>query len=397
MSEQELQLLRGQVAELQAEVAQLRRGSAAPPTAAPSSRRRFLRLAGAASAGAVGAAFAGSVPQAAASTGAAMIIGAGNSPTAATDSTALFNPSSSQLMSFTLRIANYSDEAVSIPASQRAGIFAYTSGSDSTGGYRVGVYSRSHNSVGQGGTGVFGSANGPESPFDSSLSIGVVGTGSNIGAAGYANGANAIGVLGSSTGLDLYAHGTGRVYMVATAAGAPATGAHVKGEMVRDTAGDLYLCVADGTPGTWRKAAALHPAYAAAGGTINLLAKPIRLFDSRGTDPMVPINHGGVKVAAGEQVTVQVAGTTAQGITVPAGAVAVLGNLTVTRVDGAGWATVWPSGPVPSTSSINYTTAHASAAVANAFVCGLSSGGTLMVACAQSAAHVILDITGFVY
>jgi hypothetical protein len=34
-------------------------------------------------------------------------------------------------------------------------------------------------------------------------------------------------------------------------AGPPASGAHLRGELVVDSAGNLYLCTADGTPGTW--------------------------------------------------------------------------------------------------------------------------------------------------
>lgn len=38
-----------------------------------------------------------------------------------------------------------------------------------------------------------------------------------------------------------------------TASGAPASGAHVKGELVVDDAGDAWLCTVAGTPGTWIK------------------------------------------------------------------------------------------------------------------------------------------------
>lgn len=38
-----------------------------------------------------------------------------------------------------------------------------------------------------------------------------------------------------------------------SATGAPATGSHAKGELLVDAAGDMFLCVANGTPGTWRQ------------------------------------------------------------------------------------------------------------------------------------------------
>jgi hypothetical protein len=35
-------------------------------------------------------------------------------------------------------------------------------------------------------------------------------------------------------------------------AGRPTTGQHTKGELFMDSAGVLFVCRADGTPGTWR-------------------------------------------------------------------------------------------------------------------------------------------------
>ena len=36
-------------------------------------------------------------------------------------------------------------------------------------------------------------------------------------------------------------------------AGKPTTGAHLKGELYMDSAARLFVCVADGTPGTWKR------------------------------------------------------------------------------------------------------------------------------------------------
>jgi hypothetical protein len=57
---------------------------------------------------------------------------------------------------------------------------------------------------------------------------------------------NGIGVvaMGSQAPLRLFPADT---------AGAPQSGSHFKGELVVDLNGDLYLCVQDGQPGTWRK------------------------------------------------------------------------------------------------------------------------------------------------
>ena len=40
-----------------------------------------------------------------------------------------------------------------------------------------------------------------------------------------------------------------------TITGAPTTGAHSMGELMVDKNGDLFLCKAAGTPGTWVKVA----------------------------------------------------------------------------------------------------------------------------------------------
>jgi hypothetical protein len=36
-------------------------------------------------------------------------------------------------------------------------------------------------------------------------------------------------------------------------AGKPTTGAHSKGELYMDSQATLWVCVASGTPGTWRR------------------------------------------------------------------------------------------------------------------------------------------------
>ena len=58
---------------------------------------------------------------------------------------------------------------------------------------------------------------------------------------------------------------------------------HELGELIRDGAGDLWLCTVAGTPGTWRKVGG--PATA---GALHVLGVPVRIYDSRpGTTPAV--------------------------------------------------------------------------------------------------------------
>ena len=189
--------------------------------------------------------------------------------------------------------------------------------------------------------------------------------------------------------------GTGRLYQLPKpTVGPPTVGEHLAGEQLRDSAGDLYLCVAEatGTPGTWRKVTASTRTTPAKGGSTNLLTKPIRIVNTRPASG-APLTNGGVKLAAGSATTFQVTGTTVDGISVPAGA-GVIGNLTCAEPTGQGYLTIFPAGQaVPATSNLNYTTAP----VANGFTCALSAGGAVRVFCGQKATNCIIDIVGFLF
>lgn len=94
-------------------------------------------------------------------------------------------------------------------------------------------------------------------------STGVLGVGGSVGVYGYAGSGRA--VYGySATGEALYGYSNGtygawlhggnaQLFLDSTghAAGAPTTGTHGKGEVRLDANGALWVCVADGTPGTW--------------------------------------------------------------------------------------------------------------------------------------------------
>ncbi|MFN2445053.1 MAG: hypothetical protein ABR606_05650 [Vicinamibacterales bacterium] len=90
--------------------------------------------------------------------------------------------------------------------------------------------------------------------------------GGGWGVAGRTNGANRAGVFGDNTGsgigvlgasasgIGVQASGTrAPIRLVPSAVpGAPSSGFHEMGEMMVDSNGDLYLCKATGTPGTWK-------------------------------------------------------------------------------------------------------------------------------------------------
>ncbi|MCU1452175.1 MAG: hypothetical protein JWN46_321 [Acidimicrobiales bacterium] len=99
--------------------------------------------------------------------------------------------------------------------------------------------------------------------------------------------------------------------------------------------GNLWFCVAAGTPGTWRNLAG--PATA---GALHVLHAPVRVYDSRpGTSPSTPPK---TPLAAGTPRALDV---TANSSGVPKGATAVMCNLLVVNAaTGNGNFTIWANG-----------------------------------------------------
>ena len=94
-------------------------------------------------------------------------------------------------------------------------------------------------------------------------------------------------------------------------------------------------------------------------------------------------------VAAGQFVEVQIAGRGG----VPVGAEAVVANVTLVGAAAPGFATVFPCGTVPNTSSVNYL-AVTNEAVANEVIVKLSSAGSICVY-TSAAANVLVDVAGY--
>lgn len=155
--------------------------------------------------------------------------------------------------------------------------------------------------------------------------------------------------------------------------------AHQVGELYEDENGALWLCVAAGTPGTWRQLGG--PTTAGAFNSIN----PARVYDSR----------GGAKLAAGEERTVSVAAATNGAAVVPAGATAVMTTFTVTATEGlGGFASVRPAGaPYQGTSSINWFGTDQN--LATTVVSGLGGDRQITVLGGDASTHFIVDVVGF--
>jgi hypothetical protein len=184
-----------------------------------SDRRRFLKLAGVAAAGIVGAQ-AIRPEAAAAADGGALVLGASNVSTADT-----ILSSTSSVGSVILDC----NAGAAVPSTS----------------FRDGVY----------GT---GNAN--------SIAYGVL---------GFA--ATGIGVRGSSnSGYALYAAGNGRLGIGSHATNVPVpANTYSVGDIIRDASGNMVVCVASGTPGTFRRIAGPGTA-----GQIHFLPSPVRAYDS---------------------------------------------------------------------------------------------------------------------
>jgi hypothetical protein len=158
------------------------------------------------------------------------------------------------------------------------------------------------------GTGVFGTSDGGLT--------GVSGTGEN----------GATGVVGfSPDGVGAWAWGKSASLMLGPGQGlgdpnlgetpSPRTSvvAHQRGELVFDSNSDLWLCVADGTPGTW-----IHLGGPASSGTFTVLHRPVRVYNATAVTGII---HGidlttassGVPTdATAAVITVNITNTTAQ-------------------------------------------------------------------------------------
>jgi hypothetical protein len=164
-------------------------------------------------------------------------------------------------------------------------------------------------------------------------------------------------------------------------AGAP-TGEAFKGDLAVDSNGILYLCVADGTPGTWIRVS--H------GGT-RLLATPQRAYSS--TDVGT-----GVRMNKAETRTIQLAGVVPG---VPSNALGIVLNLTVHQTINAGFVTAYPAGTsLPATSTIDWF--GTGQAIANGAIIGVGSNGAISfyadgaVGAGQPLTQIIVDVTGYI-
>jgi hypothetical protein len=160
------------------------------------------------------------------------------------------------------------------------------------------------------------------------------------------------------------------------------TNAHAVGELYEDATGELWLCTAAGSPGTWRQIAG--PTTAGAFHAIS----PRRVYDSR----EVPAG----KLAPNEDRVLSVANSTDGTLdVVPPFATAVTLTFTVTGTEGTfGYVSVRPEGtPYQNTSSINWFGPDQN--LATTVVTALGGDRQISVLGAVARTHIVIDVVGF--
>ncbi len=210
-----------------------------------------------------------------------------------------------------------------------------------------------------------------------------VGYNTTTGAAIVGQGTDGFGVVAASTrGPAL------RVYP--EMAGIPPGDAHTVGSVAMLTSGELWVCVAAGTPGTWRMLAS----PASTGAYVPIA--PVRVYDSRLLTPDrgARVFQNGNRVISVRDSRDPITGAVRDANIVPQGTVAVTVNLTVADVTGAGYLGVSLGNALTFTSSvINWNGDGQN--LANGLTLPLDVNREIKVWARNGSAHVIVDVTGY--
>lgn len=372
-----------------------------------SSRRGLLKLAGAAAVGAVAVTAAGA--KSAAADDGFTIVG-GNTSTAnptkvlytgtagATVSAVVFD-SFGYLGNLALHpaaLSGWTGAAANKPAS---GIYGYTANADGFGvigrndAAGVGVHGRCANGTGisaQGATGMNISGTNTGGSIQGSAGDGLVAIGAGANSAGVRGFAGEFSVAANlSTKANLFLQPNNNFFGTSPKTPpAQRVDSHLVGE-IDNVAGDLWMCVAAGTPGTWKKLTG--PAVAGAFHAIS----PSRVYDSRSAAP----NPGQLATGANRLVSVAdkrdlVTGAVTTANVVPVGATAIFVNVTVADTVGSGFLAVNDGGNnTVAASAINWT---AGQVLANGLAVPLNgSRQVTVIAGGGGSANFILDVSGY--
>ena len=155
------------------------------------------------------------------------------------------------------------------------------------------------------------------------------------------------------------------------------------GALFVDGAGDWWAATTlDASNAVWRKLAGPQSA-----GQLHLLDAPVRVYDSRPGESPTAIGPK-APTASNSAVTID---TRQNNSGVPTTANAVLINLTIAGPQGGGFASVWPSGPFPGTSNINFTPGQN---IATSAVVGCGPGASIQVM-SNTVTDFLIDVSGY--
>ncbi len=151
-----------------------------------------------------------------------------------------------------------------------------------------------------------------------------------------------------------------------------------------DTSSALWFCTNAGTPGTWRKLAGPDTA-----GSFHILPSTIRVYDSRPGDPPITVQKGTIGGAETRAIDCKL------GAGVPAGATAVVVNLTIVDTSASGFIALHKSGLAwPGNSTINWGAANT--VLANSAVVATDTQARIAATCSTgSFTHIIIDVVGY--
>jgi hypothetical protein len=351
------------------------------------SRRDALRLAGAAMVGAVGAAVV--ADRAAADTGFTSTPQVATFITPTRNNFTPLNNQTANTSGFVFQSGAAFQSNVDTHANAALGGWAATNGVCTAGVYGLSAVA--------GGTGVIGrssasdSSTGVSGEADGLLSVGVSGR-SDQGCGVQGTSVNTLGgSFASLHGVGMTAVG-GRAAIIVSGTGAdPRTvsGDAIPGMIQQDGSRRLWLCIADGNPGTWQQiggpdtAGAFHP------------VTPGRVYDSRNA------GAGGV-LASGHNRTVAVRDrlSASSGVVdlfdvVPAGATAITANVTVVDTVGAGFLTVNPGG-VTTVGAATINWSATGQVLNNGVTLTLDAARQLTIICGGGGStDVVIDVSGF--
>ena len=161
------------------------------------------------------------------------------------------------------------------------------------------------------------------------------------------------------------------------------TDAHVKGELTSDVNGDLWFCVADGTPGTWRQVSGANTSC-----QLHLLATPVRVYDSR------PGGTNDGPLAGGASRNISLAGTTTLPA-VPAGATGAMVSLTLDSTVSSGFLALFAKGIAwPGNSNANWYTNGQILAVTSVTDVDTTAAATVLAG-GPGSTQIIIDVIGY--